>query len=259
MTRFRILAAGSVCLVAVMSSAGFGDDKTTTDPANAVIERFTKSLQADTQLSDAQRKVALQQVAKFSANKETRDMAIAQGLREISPAFAKALNALGSEDYKTAAKELQPLTKSKNPYLAAESRYELARTLLMQEQVEAALPLLDQVIGDQKTTLRVGDSLFLKGSAQMSLLKRKEAQATLARFLKEFPDAPGRIRIAAWRRLDALHSIEKGSMPDIHEHMEFSRRKLAQEHSGEKTQDVQKKIVAMLDTMIDEIEKKGGS
>jgi TolA-binding protein len=260
MQRFRILTVGSACLVAVMSGGAFADDRKAADPADAVLDAFVKSLQADKSVDADARTKALAAVQKLRKDKENREFAITEALRELSPEFRKALGALGAEDFKTAIDGLKPLVESKNEFLAAESRYYLARAYIFQEKYEFALPHLDKLDTDLASkTIRGGESLFLKGASQLHLLKRKEAAATLAQFLKKYPKAPERLRVAAWRQLEVLRSIGQGTLPDIHQHMLFSRRKLALKDSGEQTQKVQQRIVAMLDKMIKEAEKPGGS
>jgi len=260
MQRFRILTVGSACLVAVMSCGAFADDKSKSDPADAVLDAFVQALKADKSVEAAARDKALAAVEKLRKDKETREFALTEALRELSPEFQKALSALGAEDLPAAIETLKPLAGSKDDFLAAESRYYLARAYILQEKYELALPHLDKLEADLASkTIRSGESLFLKGASQLHLLKRKEAAASLAQFLKKYPTAPERLRVAAWRQLEVLRSIGKGTLPDIHQHMLFSRRKLALQDAGKETQKVQQRIVAMLDKMIEEAEKKGGT
>jgi len=261
MKRFLIISTGGLCLVAVLSAQTFADgDADKKDKTEAVLDGFVKFLAGDSQIDAAVRDKVLAVVKKHRQSKQTRDFALTDGLRELSTDFKKALALLGDEDFDAAIALLKPFAESKNPYLAAESRYYLARALMLQEKYEPALPHLEKLDGDLAAkTMRTGEALFLKGMAQLHLLKRKQAAADLARFLKEHPEAPQRLRVAAWRQLEVMRSIQRGSLPDIHQHMEFSRRKLALKDSGEKTQDVQKRIVAMLDKMIKQAEKKGGT
>lgn len=260
MQRFRILTVGSACLVAIMSGGSYADDRKPADPTDTVLDAFVKMLQTDKSVEAGARTKALAAVEKLRKDKDNREFALTEALRELSPEFKKAMAALGAEDLKTAIGALKPLADSKNEFLAAESRYYLARAFILQEKYELALPHLDKLETDLASkTIRNGEALFLKGASELQLLKRKEAAASLAQFLKKYPKAPERLRVAAWRQLEVLRNIAKGTLPDIHQHMLFSRRKLALQDSGKKTQQVQQKIVAMLDKMIKEAEKKGGT
>lgn len=259
MQRFRILSTGSLCLVAVLSGPVWADDKQP-DPQQAVIDAFVKSLEGDKQLDAGVRKAALDVVAKLRKDDEARELVVTEALRQISPDFKKGVAALGDEDFKTATAALKPLAESKNPFMAAESRYLLARAMMLQERYEDALPHLEKLAGPLAArSLHAAEAAFLKGAAELYLLKRKEAGDSLAAFLKKYPHASERLRVAASRQLEILHTIQQGSLPDIHLHMQFVRRKLALQDSGAGTRKTQKKIVAMLDKLIKEAEKKGGS
>lgn len=259
MRHFRILTAGSICLVAAMAADVPAEETTKPDRLAKVIDGYIAHLKADKTLPEDVRKAALVKAEELRKSDETRDFAITDSLRELSPVFKKALAALGAEDFKTATPLLTELTKSKNPYMQAQSRYFLARSAMLQEKYEQALPHLQALNGDLVAqSTHPGEVMFLTGMAQLHVLKRKEAAKTLADFLKNYPDAPERLRVAAWRQLELLQTITVGSLADIHQHMELSRRRLNLKHSGDKTQETQKKIVAMLDKMIKEAEKNQG-
>ena len=261
MKRFQILSAGAVCFVAMLTCGAFADDKKSkVDATDAVIDAFVKSIPSDKSVDQSAHKKAMAAVEKLRKNKDTREFAVTEAFRELSPEFRKAVEALGREDFETAVKLFTPLTKSNNEFLVAECRYYLARAFILQENYELALPHLDKITTDLASkSVRAGESLFLKGAAQLHLLKRKEAAATLAAFLKNYPNAPERLRVVAWRQLEVLRIIGKGSLPDIHQHMLFSRRKLALQDSGKETREAQRRIVAMLDKMIKKAEKNGGT
>src|SRR6185503_6298910 len=105
-------------------------------------------------------------------------------------------------------------------------------------------------------TLHGPESLFLSGVSQARMLNRKEAITLLTRYLSENPDAPERMKIGAWRQLEQLKLVKDETIADVFEKMDFSRRKLALEDSGKKTQDEQKKIVDVLAKLIKEAEEK---
>lgn len=270
MRRFRILSLGGLSL-AMLLSAGLwnglairsthaDDKKTPPNPDEKIIDAFVQSLKSDASVKKEAREAALKKVEELRKDESSRDYAITDALREVSPEFSKALSKLGDEDFPAAIKLLQPLTTSRNEYLAAEARYFVARAMILEENYEGALPHLEKLVGELSgKTIRAGEALFLKGASQLHQLKRKEAGKTLSEFLKKYPHASERLRIAAWRQLEALKTIEKGSLSDVHHHMEFSRRRLALKDSGKQTRDAQKRIVAMLDKMIKDAEKKGGT
>src|SRR6185295_8850981 len=113
--------------------------------------------------------------------------------------------------------------------------YFLARALLLDERFEDALPLLEDATGKYANkTARGGESLFLRGVAFGQLIQRKEAMECLKKFLDQYPDAPERMRVGAFRQLEAL----------------------TLEDSGDATKDQQKKIIDILAKLIKEAEEK---
>ena len=263
MRRFQLLSVGSATLAMLMAAGVSADDakkkKTGPDPNQKIIDAFVKAVKADGSIKADAKKSALAKVDKLRKDESSREYVITDALREVSTEFSKALSSLGAEKFAEAIKGLTPLVKSKNLWLAAEARYFIARASILEENYEAAMPHLDKLTGElADKTVRAGESLFLKGASQLHQLKRKEAGKSFSAFLKKYPHASERLRIAAWRQLEALQTIEKGSLADVHHHMEFSRRRLALKDSGKETRVVQKRIVTMLDKMIKELEKKGG-
>ncbi len=163
-------------------------------------------------------------------------------------------------DTGTAVEKLRILASSTDPFLAAESLFSLARHYVASEHFEQALPLLHKLTGDMSDqTLREAEALLLRGIVQTGMLQRQEAIESFTRFLDENPNAPARLRAVAAGHLDLLEELELGSIGDIHEQMKFSRRRLSNEDSGKRTQEVQEDIVAMLNSIIEELEKKGGT
>ena len=70
------------------------------------------------------------------------------------------------------------------------------------------------------------------------------------------------MQVAAWHELELLRAIEEGTLTDVQDRMDFSRRRLAIEETGEDTQEEQDKIVAMLEKLIEQAEQQeqqGGS
>jgi tetratricopeptide (TPR) repeat protein len=187
-------------------------------------------------------------------------MVITQALRETYPDFAAALSSLAEKDTDDAVSRLRGLIGAKNPYLAAESAFYLARAYVEDDDYERALPLLDSVIEKHSDhTLHLGETLFLRGISQTQMLKRVEAIDSFTEFLEQYPNAPQQMLAAAKQNLELLEQLVLGSINDIHDHMEYSHRRLSLDDSGTQTQEVQDDIVAMLTSLIEEIEKQGGT
>ena len=99
---------------------------------------------------------------------------------------------------------------------------------MMGDRYEEALPHL-QAISERwsRNTLHTPEALFLQGVAEIRVLKRPEAAKSLSQFLKGYPEASERMRIAAWRMVDLLEQTEDGSLRDVQMLMEYSRRRLS--------------------------------
>jgi tetratricopeptide (TPR) repeat protein len=183
--------------------------------------------------------------------------AITESLLLLSPAFADAIENADAEDVEAAIETLTPLTKAANKFLAADASFYLARTLMNCQRYEAAIPLLDSLTGELgKHSAHQGTAQYYTGVAQSGLLQNKKAIESLMAFLKFNPDAAERLRVGAWRLVQELQAIKPGKLDDIHQRMDFSRRRLAIVETDDTTQAQQGKIVSMLNKLIKEEEKK---
>ena len=229
------------------------------DPAaDKVIDAFLADLEADKDITAEQRKEVTDLVAELRKEPQSQSQAMTESLRVLHSEFAEALVQLGDENADAAIPTLKKLSDGNDPYLAAEAKFYLARTHIMKEDFEQALPVLDELVGEKYAGkfLSAGESLFLKGIAQARLLKRSEAQASLTKFLEENPNAPERLIVGAKHQLLELEYTDEGSIVDVQDRMDYSRRRLTLERSDEPTQTEQGKIIAMLDKLIEEAEQK---
>jgi len=252
--RLALAAVVFLSLLTVYSSIA-GEPTTSAQ----VIDGFLQACGENDWLSDEQHEKVLEVVSALRKDKSAQAV-ITEALRETYPTFGAALNALSDKDTSGAVSRLRTLTTAENPYLAAESYFFLARAYILRDDYEHALPLLETVIEQHAShSLHVGEALFLRGISQLEMLKRLDAMASFTEFLHQYPNAPARMRAAARQNLDLLEQLELGSMNDIHDYIEYSRRQLSLEDSGTKTQKVQDDVVAMLTSLIDEMEKQGGT
>jgi tetratricopeptide (TPR) repeat protein len=225
-----------------------------------VIDRFLARCRENPQLNDAVREQVAQTVEKMRRDPSTAGEAITAGLKLISTEFAAGLQSLGDEQAAQAIERLTPLATSNDPFLAAESAVFIAHALIQQEQHEAALPRLADVIQNRANdTVRTGEAWFLRAKCRAATLDRNAAVADFLRFLNEFPDAAPRMRREAQASLIDIEEANFSLLNDIHDKMDFSRRRLGLEDSGDRTQEVQEEVVALLTEMIEELEKKCGS
>ena len=222
-----------------------------------IVDAFVKSIEQDEAVEEKLKDEIKEIVTEYQ---DSAADAITESLVAMFDGYSNAIETSDQDDTDATIAALQPFVESENKFLAADSSFYLARSLMNAEQFELAMPLLKKVRGELADfTVHVGNAQFYTGVAQAGLLQYAEAIQTLSDFAEFNPDAPERLRVAAWRQVQQLQSIEEGKMGDIYQRMDFSRRKLSLIQPGEDTQEEQKKIVNMLAKMIKEQEKKEAS
>lgn len=231
--------------------------------SDEVLANFMQSVLKNKDLKPAQRAAVLGELDK-AAKQGMADQAITQALTTLYPDFGKALADLANEEVDAAIKSLEKLSQADDEYLAAHADYYLARAAFMQERYEDAMPMLSKLAGEEQgnLTMHAGEALFYKGICHAFLIERDEAMQALSTFLQQNADAPERLRVGADHMLYELSLLAEGSLWDVQQRMEFSRRHLDLEWSGEPTQEQQKKIISMLDVLIEQAEQRenqGGS
>jgi len=203
----------------------------------------------------AQKQSAEKQIDAFVA--ESPVDAITEGLIAIYPEYGTAIDSSEDDDTNAAVKLLTPLTKSDDKFLAADASFFMARMLMNDEQFESALPLLDSLKKEYEGhTLHAGTSDYFLGVAHAGMLDNKKAIKSFIEFLDSNPEAPERMQVSAWRQVQRLQTIEEGKLDDVHQRMEYSRRRLGLQKTNDPTQVEQDKIVTMLSKLIKEAEKK---
>lgn len=219
-----------------------------------VVKSFLKHIDTLDQVDANQRETAKQTVKELID--EPVD-AMTEGLLAVYPNYLSAVESSDNEDVAQAVKLLTPLADSQDKFLAADASFYLARTLMNNEQFEAALPRLQTLTRELADfTVHQGTAQYFTGVALAGMLKNDEAIESFMQFLQFNPDAPERLRVNAWRQVQQLQSIQEGKLSDVHHHMDFSRRQLALTETGDKTQQEQDEIVKMLAALIQEQEKK---
>ena len=188
---------------------------------------------------------------------ESGEDAVTESLMLMYPAYGKAVESADAADVDGSVALLEPLTESTDKYLSADSSFYLARTLMNEERFEQSLPLLERIKNElEDFTLHGPSAQYFIGVAQAGMLENKDAINSFMEFLEFNPTAPERLRVSAWRQIQQLQSIKDGKIEDVHQRMDFSRRRLQIADTGASTQTEQDKIVKMLTKLIKEEEKK---
>jgi hypothetical protein len=250
--RFALVVTVLVSLLVGVASAA--DSRANLDQ---VLDEFVAAVKADRSLSADRQNAAAEIVAALRTDAEGKSVAITEVLRVLHSEFKDALAALGEENLGAAFTRLDVLRESKNPYLAADASFFLARAYLLDERFEDAMPLLADLQSKwaAKTT-HGGEVLFLQGVAEVAMLRHKEATETLSKFLALYPDSPERMRVGAFRQLEQLKLFAEGTLSDVSLRMDYSRRKLTLEDTGMDTRQQQTKIIEILAKLIKEAEER---
>src|SRR5688572_10361027 len=222
-TTTALLALGALGLFVPTATAAPVD-------ANSVLDGFIAAVESNPSFAGEQKRQVALLVKELRQMPEDRGAAITESLRLIYPEFKEALAALGDDNLGAAVVGLEKLNRSGDPYLAAAATFYLARAQLLDERFEDAVPLLIDLEGKwADKTVSGGEILFLRGVAEVALLKHQEAARSLAQFLSEYPDAPERMRVGAFRQLEQLRQFQEGTLSDVHLRMDYSRRRLVLE------------------------------
>lgn len=251
MTVIQKLATFSFSFAAIASTMAMAQDPN-------VLKTFEQFIAESSELSD-ELKNEINVILGEYRDESIAD-AVTESLIAMENGYGDAIEASDNDDVKVAVSKLSPFTQSENSFLAADASFYLARALMNAEKFEEAVPLLLKVC-DELTDFSVhsGKAKFYHGVAQAGVLDYSAAIETLTEFAEDYPDAPERLRVAAWRQIQQLRAIKEGKMEDVYQRMDYSRRKLSLIQPGDQTQEEQQKIVNMLAKLIKEQEKKEAS
>lgn len=251
--RWYCLFALVVCVVG--STQGYAADEAKPALEDPLV-RLSQDLQARPGVAEAVKQQVAAVVSQAGQDRASRAVAMTEVLRLVSPEYDRAAELLGQESLDEAIPALDALSKSESPFLQYEATYFQAQSLLFGERSEEAVPLLLKVIDGGKYSLRDGEALFLKGLGELMLLDRDAAKKSLELFVKDYADGPERMRVMAEQQLAALKRLKSGSLEDVQGRMDFSRRKLALQDTGEELRKQQGEIVSLLERLIKEAEQQ---
>jgi tetratricopeptide (TPR) repeat protein len=222
-----------------------------------ILDGFAATVEASSTATADQKRVVAELIKELRKTPADRAAAITESLRVLHAEFKDALAALGEDNLGEAITRLTKLRESSDPYLAADSWYYLARAYLLDERFEEVLPLLADLQGKwADKTASGGEVLFLRGVAEVAMLRHQDATVTFQTFLSDYPDAPERMRVGAFRQLEQLKLFQEGTLSDVQLRMDYSRRKLTLEDTGTETRQQQDKIIEILAKLIKEAEER---
>jgi len=227
---------------------------TDADRDQAVVNSFLNHVDELESIGASQKKEIRDLFAKYANRPQD---ALTESLLIIYPDYAAGLESSDADNLTESIRLLAPLADSTDSFVAADASFYLARTLMNNQRFEQALPRLQKLTNELRDfTLHHGDAQYFVGVAQAGMLQNADAIKSFFEFIESNPDAAERLRVSAWRQIQQLQAIQDGKLADIHQHMDFSRRRLELIETDEKTQEKQDNIITMLAKLIKDKEKQ---
>ena len=159
------------------------------------------------------------------------------------------------------AAEVPRLIKDTNqdPFFRANLALAFAKGNATKMAYEEALEALNAVTPEQ--VVDPATYFFFKAVSEHATMKRDAATGTISRLLDDVVDAPDRYRmVATLMFFDMVNwSPDPKDLTNIEKLMDNSGRRLDLARPGEKTQEIQKKIIFRLDELIKEMENQSKS
>ena len=205
--------------------------------------------------------VTERQIASFRKNVEDESAkhAVDDLLMTTFKDYRDAVALADKADPRAAIELTKVIEGNTDPYVNAYARFQLSRFFLNSDDPEQASAILSEFV-DKNLNLTPLDSevIYFYGSALAMIPDREKATAFFAAFLREFPNAPERLRSSA-AQIKAELEQQEGMLHDISDIMRFCERKIRKTSTGKPTQDKQKIIIEELQKIIEMMEKQESS
>ncbi len=143
-----------------------------------------------------------------------------------------------------------------DPFFKANVATAYAKALSSKRVYEEALDALKTVLPEQ--VVDPATYYFYKAVTEHSLIQKEQAVASIVRLLDDVADAPDRYKMVATLMFFDMQnwSADAKDLSNIGRLMDNSGRRLDLARGGQKTQEIQKKIVFRLDEKIKELENQ---
>ncbi|MHC5108558.1 MAG: hypothetical protein ACYTHJ_01615 [Planctomycetota bacterium] len=186
---------------------------------------------------------------------------LTQGLVVISMPFRAGLDAYDDDQYAACAEAMRDLLNDEDPFLSTNAACYEIKALVAREQLDEAGGRIRSLRDDNDQRLRTytyfaAEMAFLDGYCYLADLDYEKATATLEAFLKEYPEDSQRLTLSAQQMLSELAIRQPEQIGEVVDLMTYSGRRLKNEDSGDTVRVRQKRIVELLDKMIEEAEKQ---
>jgi len=185
---------------------------------------------------------------------------IAESLAVLSPEFRAGLDAFDEEQYDKAHNIMTELSKSAEPYLAANASVLAIKSLVELDELLSARELLESFLADPTAadlyTTSAAELAFLRGYLALQDVEYEQSIIHLRDMLHLYPDADQRLRVSARQMLAELRRRRPEQIGDVADLMHFAGRRLGRLDTGERVQDRQQRAIDLLERLIEEAEQK---
>lgn len=268
MTLRKFLATAAFSAVAVTGS-GFpirAAEPAPTPVAPAAIYTFGTLRAAKLEEAKAKSEHYLKSVGKFDAAafekvwaKESRSVfdRTVESLALANPEVESLLKTAKNFDAAAPAELPKFLTDEKaDAFFKANIATAYAKSLSAKRVYEEALDALKAVLPEQ--VVDPATYYFYKAVSEHALIQKEQAVGSIVRLLDDVADAPDRYKMVATLMFFDMQnwSADAKDLANIGRLMDNSGRRLDLARGGQKTQDIQKKIVFRLDEKIKELENQ---
>ncbi len=241
------------------ASAPSPPDPTVIAAAREKIDAFVERVAGDPSVKETARTVIADAWQRRRNDDDPRPF-LQEALAVLSPPFKTALDAMQEQRFDEARHHLGPLTSSADPYLAVHAASVLARALIEQDRTDEAIRLLDAWRDRDQDVIRYSfeqpEMDFMRAYALLRNLKYDRATAAFARFLRDHPDAPDRLKLTARQILQELAQRRPEQLGDVADLMDYAGRQLRLGLSDRPVIEAQTQAVQLLDRLIRQSEEQ---
>ncbi|GJM24686.1 MAG: hypothetical protein DHS20C16_11010 [Phycisphaerae bacterium] len=258
--------------IAIVAMASFGITlgayAATDEGGNGFFDRLATHVQSIDSVDDKAQAIIADAIASYQkdltdpeADAVDPESLVVEILVLTSSEFREALDGY-DEDGATVdnVAAMKKLSASSDPYLHHNANLFLIRQLVEMEELIEAEDRITEIFKDidAYNTHAFGepDLLYMLGYCQLHNLKHEEAKLTLENFLIKYPNASPRFVVTAKQMLAELARRVPESIGEVADLMSFSHKRLAAADTGEQLQDAQKRVIELLETLIEETEKQ---
>jgi len=227
--------------------------------ANEPADRFVQAISANPDIPEEAKKV----IEETWSDCDDCDGAefLTQGLTVLSEEFRAGLDAYNDDEYETCIDNLEPLRQDPNPFIAVNAAaWQIKAMVALERPIEALDRIAELTTPDSgrvsEYSYFAAEIDFLRGFCLLGDLQYDDARTALEGFLERHPDASQRLTLSAEQMLLELGNREPGQIGEVVDLMNYSGRRLAQLDSGDDVQGKQKRIIDLLEEMIDEAEQR---